>query len=450
MERAGSPASPARPAPPSAGGIRTSQSPPYTLPMRYMLLGILCYGLFAIDLVPHAAALVSDATQPSAVALTHLLTLGALLAFVMGAVYQLATVAFLISVAAVRAARWNFWLYLAALCGLWWSMQTWWGEGLAVFGSAMALAVLVYCGIALASLAKTGARGPMLWFVTSAHVHLALAVVAAILLVLTDSGVTSGLAGVMTPLLATHITLAAGGFFTFLLIGFSYKLLPMFTLSHGYPTWREKWTFFLLHAAVWLLIGGAWTDVRPLLWLGAAAGAGGFANHILYAFGILRHRMRKNVEPPIRSVLAAAAAGALGLLALLAQVAAWRDPAALQGIVMFYLWGCITLTVMSYTFKIIPFLVWSERYGARTGAGKGKTPLMADLLPLRYSRPVFAVYMAGVLLASCSLPLRFAQGAVAGCLLISAALLAFCAEIGYVINPRRVARELRPAPRAHS
>lgn len=452
MEKVQQTMPPARPVPPSTAGIRTSQSPPFTLPMRYMLLGILCYGLFAVDLVWQSNALVFDATQPAVVALTHLLTLGALLAFVMGAVYQLATVAFLIPVTAVRAARTNFWLYLGALGGLFGSMQTWWGPGLILFGSAMALAIFLYCAIALLSIAKTTAHGPMLWFIASAHAYLALAVTAAILLFLTDGGVTIALAPVMHALIATHIILAAGGFFTFLLIGFSLKLLPMFTLAHNYPTWREKWTFSLLHAAVWLLIAGAWSGVRPLLWLGAAAGALGFANHLVYAIDILRHRMRRTVEPPIRSVIAAATAGLLGLLALLAQVAILHNFAALESIVMFYLWGCVTLTVMSYTFKIIPFLIWSERYGTRTGTEKGKRmPLMADLLPLRYSRPVFAVYAAGVLLTCLSLPWHLAAGVVAGCTLIAISMLAFCAEIGYVINLRKVAGELRlpAAPRTH-
>ncbi len=429
---------------PTAGGIRTNQSPPFTLPMRYMILGILCFGLFAVDLAVQSGALAQDPTQPAVVALTHLLTLGALLAFVMGAVYQLATVAFLIPVAVVRLARWNFWLYLLSLAGLWWSMQTWFGPGLLVFGSAMALAVYVYCGIILVSIAKTAVRGPIVWFVASAHSYLALAVTAGIFLVLTDAGVTNGLNDVMNPLLATHITLAAGGFFTFLLMGFSIKLLPMFTLSHGYPTWREKWTFFLLHAAVWMIIAGAWSGAAPLLWFGALVGALGFANHLAYAAAIIKHRMRKTVEPPIRFVITAAAAGFAGLLALLVEAATWRDMAALESIILFYIWGCVTLTVMAYTYKIIPFLVWSERYGHRAGSNKVKVPMMADLLPLRYSRPVFWGYSAGVIITSFCLAGQFAWGVMAGCLLVSLSILSFSAEIWYVIDPRKVAGELRP------
>ena len=433
-----------RPAPSFAGGIRTSQSPPFTLPMRYMMLGILCFGFFAIDLVIQSGALAHDPTQPSVVALTHLLTLGALLAFVMGAVYQLATVAFLIPVVAVRLARWNFWLYLIALMGLWWSMQTWSGPGLVLFGSSMALAIFVYCGIVLTSLARTKVRGPIVWFVASAHSYLALAITAGIFLVLTDAGVTNGLNAVLNPLLATHIVLAAGGFFTFLLVGFSIKLLPMFTLSHGFPIWREKWTFFLLHAAVWLLIAGVWSGAAPLLWLGALAGALAFANHLAYAARIVKQRMRKTVEPPIRFVIVAASAGLAGLFALLAQVVVWHALIALESTVLFYIWGCVTLTVMAYTYKIVPFLIWSERYGHQAGTSKKKTPMMADLLPLRYSQPVFWGYAAGVCVTSFSLAGQFTGGVITGSALVATAILVYCAEIWYVIDPRKVANELHP------
>ncbi len=432
-----------RPAASLSSGIRTNQSPPFTLPMRYMILGILCFGLFAVDLAIQSGALVQDPTQPSVIALTHLLTLGALLAFVMGAVYQLATVAFLIPVVVVRFARWNFWLYLIALTGLWWSMQTWFGPGLLVFGSAMALAIFVYCGIILASIAKTAVRGPIVWFVASAHSYLALAITAGIFLVLTDAGLTNGLNAVMNPLLATHIVLAAGGFFTFLLMGFSIKLLPMFTLSHGYPTWREKWTFFLLHAAIWMIIAGAWSGAAPFLWLGALAGVLGFANHLVYAATVIKHRMRKIIESPIRFVITAATAGFAGLFALLIQVVVWHAMVALESIILFYIWGCVTLTVMAYTYKIIPFLVWSERYGHQAGTGKGKVPMMADLLPLRYSRPVFWGYSAGVIITSFCLAGHFAWGVMAGCLLVSLSILSFSAEIWYVIDPRKVAGEMR-------
>ncbi len=424
----------------TAGGLRTSQSPPFTLPIRYMLLGILSYILFAVDLLTQLRAVqANDPGAASVVALTHALTLGALLAFVMGAVYQLSTVAFLIPVLGQKAARWNFWLYLVAFLGLWHAMQTWSSTGFLIFGSMAAIAIWVYCGIILWSLAKSRVPGPMRWFVVSAHAYLAVAVAVAVLLVLTDGNATPGLNPWMDSLIATHIILAVGGFFSFLLMGFSFKLFPMFTLSHGYAAWREKWTFGLAHIAVAALLAGVWLHTGWLMAVGALCGAGALGNHLWYLRSVMKKRMRKVLEPPIIGVVTAAALGMAALLAFTVLIALRQAQSDIQSVVSFYLWGCVTLTVMSYTYKIIPFLVWSERYGPRSG--KEKVPLMSQLLPLKYSVPVFYAFAAGVAATSIAVPLRAVWAVAAGCGLVSAALIAFAVEVLYVINIRKVWRE---------
>ncbi len=428
----------------AAGGLRTSQSPPFTLPIRYMLLGILSYILFAVDLLTQIGAIrTNDPGAASVVALTHALTLGALLAFVMGAVYQLSTVAFLIPVRAQRAARWNFWLYLVAFLGLWHAMQTWSSSGFLVFGSLAALAIWIYCGIVLWSLTRSKVPGPMRWFVVSAHSYLTAAVAIAILLVLTDGNVTTGLNPWMDSLIATHIILAVGGFFSFLLIGFSFKLFPMFTLSHGYAAWREKWTFGLAHLAILGLLAGVWLHVGLIEIAGALCGAGALANHLWYLRSVVKKRMRKVIEPPMMGVIAASALGMTALLAFILLIAFRQAQAQVQSVVSFYLWGCVTMTVMSYTYKIIPFLVWSERYGPRSG--KEKVPLMSQLLPLRYSIPVFFAFAAGVVVTSAAVPLRASSAVALGCILVSVALIAFAVEVLYVINLRKVWGEFRRA-----
>lgn len=428
----------------AAGGLRTSQSPPFTLPIRYMLLGILSYILFAVDLLTHIGAFgTNDPGAASVVALTHVLTLGALLAFVMGAVYQLSTVAFLIPMLGQRVARWNFWLYLVAFLGLWHAMQTWSSFGFLLFGSLAAVAVWIYCGIVLWSLAKSRVPGPMRWFVVSAHSYLAATVAIAILLVFTDGNVTIGLNPWMDSLIATHIILAVGGFFSFLLLGFSFKLFPMFTLSHGYAAWREKWTFGLAHLAIAGLLAGVWLHIGLIGIIGALSGAGALANHLWYLRSVIKKRMRKVVEPPMLGVIIASLFAMAALLAFIVLIAVKQAQAQIQSVVSFYLWGFVTLTVMSYTYKIIPFLIWSERYGARSG--KEKVPLMSQLLPLRYSIPVFYGFALGVVATSIAVPLRAAWAITAGCILVSTALIAFAVEILYVINIRKVWGEFRRA-----
>ncbi len=426
----------------SAGGIATSQSPAFTLPMRYMLLGIVGFGLFAIDLVTQAHTLaVGSPGLPALVALTHLLVLGSLLSFVIGAVYQLSTVAFLVPVRVVPLAKVNFWLYLVSFIGLWVTMQNWIQFGFILFGSLMVLAVSLYSLIILWSLATTKVRGAMTWFIASAHIYLLLAITFALLLAFADGGIAPVLVPLIDRLVATHILFAVGGFFTFLIIGFSFKLLPMFTLSHGFSTWREQVTHGCMHAGIWLIVAGLWIVVPELTWLGVVFGLIGFVNHMLYLRGIFQKRMRKRIELPMKSVFASIGFGVLGFILLFVQLVWIRQRAVLETFVLFYLLGFITLTVMSFSFKIVPFLIWSERYGSRIG--KEKVPLMGELLPLARTRKVYGGYITGVLVTSLSLAWRFVPLVQVGSVLTALSLLIYCIELVYVIRPKQVAVELR-------
>ncbi|MBX5436972.1 MAG: hypothetical protein IRZ33_07120 [Alicyclobacillaceae bacterium] len=447
------------------GAVSVSQSPPLTLPIRHMLLGVLGFALFAVDLLAQSLSLGrGDALSPVVVALTHVLTLGSLLSFAMGAVYQLTTVAFLVPLASVWAARWNFWLYAAGVAGLTGSMAAWWTLGLTVFGTLTAVALYAYAGVVLATLARTQVRGPMRGFVLSAHVHLILAVTVAWAMILAVTGRGGpGLARWAMPLLGTHILLAVVGFFTFLVVGFSYKLLPMFTLSHGFSIRRQPWTLALSHTGLWLAVVGLWwggpggdgagasAAARPFAWavpwagpqildaIGALLGVAAFVNHLLDIRGILRKRMRKKVEPPIQAAIAAAAAGLLGaLLAVLGFV--WpRGVGAWESAVTVYLLGLITGTVMSYGYKIVPFLVWTKRYSKQ--AGRDSTLRIADLLNPERARPVLAGFGSGVILLAIGTELGSWVVTVLGALLVAAAVAVFVAEVIRVVDLRQAGRE---------
>ena len=422
------------------GGIITSQSPPFTLPIRYMILGVIGFGIFAVDLVLQSNGISQhDTYMPSVVALTHMLTLGSLLAFVMGAVYQLATVAFLIPIKLIRLARLNFWLYALSVIGLIFSMGYWWMMGLLVFGSCAVISIYLYAVIIVWSVVKTKVAGAMKWFVLCAHVYLMIAVTLALLLILSLQ-FAGFLAGDYQPLLLSHIIFAVGGFFTLLVMGFSFKLLPMFTLSHGYSTVRQKFTLILANVALWGLIAGVWLNFRSLLWVAGMIGVVTFINHVIDLKGIMKKRLRKHTEAPMHAVMIAAYIGGVTLLGLLIQLGVSFQLPGWQGVVTFYLMGWITFTVMGFSYKIIPFLIWNERFSKRVG--KEKTPMIADLLHPNRTKPVLIGFLSGLVVLTIFTMVKWTPGTVIGSLLIGSSLLVFCIQLIVVINPKHVVKEL--------
>ena len=421
------------------GALTTHQSPPFAVPMRYMLLGVIGFGVFAIDLL---AGLVhvgrGELMSPAVVSLTHVLTLASLLSFVMGAVYQLSTVAFLVPLASLRVARWNFWAYLVGLVGFLPAMATWWTTGLVVFGTWTALSIAVYATNVAVTVHHAKSRGPMQWFVEAAHLYLILAVTVGVLLALATQ--SPGFARWTLELLATHIVLATGGFFTFLVMGFSMKLLPMFTLSHGWTDKRARSTFLFANTALWAWILGVWMHVEMLLWLGGLAGVVTFVLYVLDVRSIIRKRMRKKIEPPIQTAMVAAGTGTTGLLLVLLTLALHRGGTGWQAVVVFYLLGWIALTVIAYSYKIVPFLIWTRRYGKQ--AGKEKIPLISDIINLNQSRPVYIGFTAGFMLLAISTAWLWVPGALAGGGLVAVSVFVFSIQMLRVIDIPVAVKEL--------
>ncbi|MDI9260433.1 hypothetical protein [Alicyclobacillus sendaiensis] len=381
------------------GMSQGGHSPPVTLPLQYMIAGLSCFLLFACDLAWQVARGVLFAPgAPAGVALTHLLTLGALMSFVIGAVYQLSTVAFLMPIAAVRLARFLFYAYIAGLAGLIGSFSVWWPLGIGIFGMWTAAVLYGFCGNMLASLVRARARGPMWQFVFLAQVHLAVALAAAVVLALGDANLWPAVQAYQAPILATHILLAAGGFFGFLIFGFSYKLMPMFTLSHGYSTRYEHWAFLTSLAALWSFVVRAWYPALALKLVSAICVVVAFLSHVLAVREILKRRVRRRIEAPIRGVLVALALGVLWALALVAHAPSSAGSAAWRALVTFAIMGFVSLTVISLAYKIVPFLVWTWRFAGRQRAGSNV--LISHLLDASSARVVIAFNAIGVVAAA--------------------------------------------------
>jgi hypothetical protein len=426
------------------GGTNTSHAPPFSLPLRYMLTGMIGYLLFAVDLVIQSRPLgMGIALMPTVIALTHLLTLGVLLSFVMGAVFQLSTVAFLTPIRSVRTAKLNYWLYLTGVIGLWISMDVWWTKGLLIFGTLATIALYIYSTLVIVSVAKSTVKGAMRGFVISAHAYLMLAVTDVWFLILSFS--VPQMTALQTHLLATHILLAVGGFFTFLVIGFSYKLLPMFTLAHGFAVHRQKYTFILLHGALWICIIGSWVnfwiDATWLFVIGGLSAGAGFCIEIIDIREIYKKRMRKKPEYPIRMLFVSFSLGGIGCLLLATLAGMHASINEWQSLITFYMLGLIAFTIMNYAYKIVPFLIWTNRYGPK--AGQTKVRLMADLLDLRKSTYAYVPFIIGLLVVVASVQFQLTTGAVIGCIFLAIAIVIFASQMLYVLDVRKIPADLR-------
>jgi hypothetical protein len=240
-----------------------------------------------------------------------------------------------------------------------------------------------------------------------------------------------------------------------LIVGVSYRLIPMFTLSEVQSQKRALGSILLLNAGLLgtffaVLLRTPWKLV-PALML-----AGGLALYGLEMLAILRARKRRVLDWGVKYFLTAI--GLLLPLGLLGVVLAWpRLPLTpftgqLENAYGFLaIVGVVSLAIMGMLYKIIPFIVWYSRYSKQIGLAK--VPSLADLYSAKLQMAGYVSYVSGFSVAIAGI--IFAQKEIArvgiGLLLVAGLILVanVCKMLSHMLHrrttPPMIAKPLRAA-----
>jgi hypothetical protein len=413
--------------PAAPGGLGSRRGVPLSIPLPFLLTGACAAALFSL-LAPFILPLAIQAPGfPHVLALVHLVTLGWLTMTIMGASLQLVPVIVVAPLRATALLRWQYPVYLAGvvclISGFWW-WQTWL---LILGGTLVVLAVAHYVTILGITFARTTTRPLSVAYLTASLVYLCLVV--SLGLTLAWNFVAGFLNAPLENVLLTHVTLGIVGWLSCTLIGVSYTLGRLFTLAHSHDDRWGKLIWWILNGGIVVLACGTIFAWLPLIWAGSALliiAAGLFAADF---WRMLRARQRKKLEVTQYHGMAAVVyflfviiGGAILLLS------GWATSAVFTALGLAALVGWLGQSTIGYLYKIVPFLVWSERYGPLVG--KQKVPLMRDLVHERWGWAswwlinVSLPLMVGTALAQQVLMLQVAAGGLAlGLCLFAANLL---------------------------
>lgn len=385
------------------GGINPRHAPAPWLPLPFLLSGPLALAAAHITLALHAGTVIGSYRSTATIAVTHLLVLGAVVATMMGALYQMAPVIFVAEAADGRLGLVQGALYTVG----WVLMVAGFLRGartlLALGGTSVVLAVLLFLVI-LGRVLRTATQ----WDTAGWYLITALALLVATV----GFGLTFALDWrfgwfpIPPHLLAIHVHLGGVGWLTLLIMGVSYRLVPMFAIAPAPTGILARGN---LGAFVGLLIGLVvllWRDAaRPavaiIAW-GLAAAVG------IYLFDMARLYRRRRRRYDLTLLAMWGAMACLGVAALMGALWSTGLPgrwfAATSWLLAYgyiALAGWCALAICAHLTKIIPFLVWLSRYGR--GMGRGPVPLLKDLLPQRAAIAAIAGYAAGFLLTAAGL-----------------------------------------------
>jgi len=376
-----------------------TQLPPRLLPVLYFGVGHIAFVLacLAIALDPRGAS--GFFYHSRMLAIVHLVTLGWITGSILGSLYIVGPIALRVWIPAMWL---DYAAYAAVLIGIVGLVAHLW---LQEYGGMAWSAITVGTGIIVVGVHVAGRlRHSSLPRAVSAHIMLAfLNVVGAATL-----GVLIGfdriyhfLPGFVLANVFAHAHLAALGWATMMVIGVSYRLLPMI-LPAAMPRGPRLWlSAVLLQTGVTgLFVTLLWRG--PFAWIFALTIVGGMAAFLWQIVWMLRRPRPRppKLRRPDPAVLHAAASlvwlGAAAVLGVWLTVAA-PSSATLRvamGYGVFGLVGFLAQMIVGMEGRLLPVFAW---YWAYANSGyKGSMPSQHDM-PLRGGQEVvFVLWLFGV------------------------------------------------------
>jgi hypothetical protein len=378
--------------------------------------------------------------DPRVLALTHTITLGFLTTTIMGVLYQIYPAMLGVGCRSLNVAWWSLAAQTAGtallvsglLLGRGWLLG--WGWTV-LFAATFGVAWNVL------PLRRRAPRNRQLGaYVSYAHTAFGLAMAVA------GTRIGDVLGWWTTPrleLLAAHFQFAAVGFGGLTAMGVGSRMIPMFLGAGARDGWELKWIPRIVLSGTVVFAAGALARSSAVGWIGAALMAAGTGLFVRLAWGWVRARAARRVDPTTLLIGAAlvslAAAVPLGLGALAAGLTRPGLQAAYPVLVVL---GWLTGLIIGVSFRVLPTLTFHHRFATR--AGEAGIPALPDLLAPRLGMPAAVAHTAGVLLLVPALVLGSGAFARLGAFLFALAVLLT------VLHHARMAIIRRVPPRAGS
>jgi hypothetical protein len=278
------------------------------------------------------------------------------------------------------------------------SLGFWWMPAILPYGGLMVLiSMLIFLLDTLMTLRKVTHITLTVKTVIASNLFLLAGIVTGFVMSL---AVGTGLSVDIGSWLGAHAVMVLGGYVTLTIMGLSMILLPMFGLSHGFDETPVNRAFYLMIAGVvfyFIATVIGWELGKFLAFLLMLASV---TLYIYQVVIIYQTRARKENDIWAKSMFVGY--GSLLFAAVIGLVYAMTGKEDfLLSSAWFLIMGFFSFLINGHLYKIIPFLVWVERYSPLVG--KEKVPMLHEMLPKRMADFEFAFSASGVMIGGLGL-----------------------------------------------
>lgn len=372
-------------------------APPFKLIAPYFIIGTIFYvlsnfALFGIDITQ------SSSQQMHIVSWTHLFLLGFVMMIIFGAMAQLIPVVLERGHFSV-----DFYYIIYPLLTIGILMMVYgflYSTVILSFGGTMVLiAMFIFSLETFLTLKDVEKFDIVSISVVFSNVFLSIGVIVGLVMALTFAGfVVSDI----TALLKAHVYLIVGGYIMITIMSFSCILIPMFGLSHGFSKTPLHVAIWMQSFAVTIVFLSSLVDIEFLSKTGYFFSFLSIFIYFYLIYTIDKTRARKQNDMYIISLfigfiffVLSAVFG--GLYIFLGD----ERYALLCGWLLFV--GFFGFLISGHLYKIVPFLVWYERFAPLVG--KQKVPMLGDMVPEKSAN--LQIYLSAVGIVLYSLAIYF-------------------------------------------
>jgi len=367
-------------------------APPFKLIAPYFIIGMV---FFALSVALALGLNISDmgSTHTNALAWVHLFLLGFVMMVIFGAMAQLVPVVLEVGHFAV-----DLYYVIYPLLMI--------GTILMAFGFLLSPALLPYGGIIVLisllifiletflTIKKVEKLNLVMTTVLVANTFLFFGLVFGILMALGYAGVIS--VDIMA-LLRGHIYLVLAGYVGITIMGMSLILLPMFWLSHSFSWKPVEYALWSMSIGVFWVVLSSILDSVVLEYVGYIMALIALVLYFYQIYLIYSTRVRMDNDIYLHSLIFSYSNLALGLIMGIIYLFSPNEQLLLAiGWTLFM--GYIAFIINGHLYKIVPFLVWYQRFSPLIG--KQKVPMLADMIPVRSAKFQFVFSSVGVLIAT--------------------------------------------------
>lgn len=359
--------------------LSTAYAPPFKIVLKYFITGIFSFFIFNLLLVLNVSTFHGYHFQPKILALTHIATLGWITMIIFGALFQLIPVILQVKLFSEKLAEMQFWVFVM---GSFMLVYSFWffllGDPMTIAASLINAAVLLFLINIIATLIKVKEWNITATYLSAALFYLLVTAIFGLLLAI-NLGHPIFEVNHLT-YLVYHANIAVAGWVTMVIMGVTFKLIPMFTLSHDFSTFSGKSAFVFVNLGLAGFLITLHIPYNELYFLiSALMIAIGIFFFLYQVLIIFKKRIRKKLDSALRFTFSAYIF--LGITTLFGFSFLFYDSTKITSITLAYGYmifvGFISMLIIGQMYKILPFLTWYHKYSSK--AGIEKVPMLREM-----------------------------------------------------------------------